>query len=72
MTNTPVEKTRNAPGTPTRPIRIDDATWAAFGVVAEQLKTNRSAILLEYVRYMTGQPGAKLQRRPATPPATSH
>lgn len=72
MTNKPaVEKSRNAPGTPTRNFRIDDTTWTAFGAVAEQLGMTRTQILADYVRYMTGQPGAKLTRLPATPPAES-
>ncbi len=72
MTTTPAEKkTRNAPGTPTRPIRVSDNLWEAFGVVAEQLETNRTALVLDYMRWMTRQPGAKLPKRPDTPPAAS-
>ncbi len=55
--------------TPTRPIRVPLDLWAQFGDVAKQLGTDRTKLLLEYMRYMTRHPGAKLPKRPDLPPA---
>lgn len=58
--------------TPTRPIRVPLDLWGEFGEVAAQLNTNRTALLLEYMRWMTRRPGARLAKRPDSPaPARS-
>jgi hypothetical protein len=68
MTTTPADKTNE---TPTRPIRVPLDLWAEFGDVAKQLGSNRTALILEYMRWMARRPGAKLPKRPDTPPAAS-
>lgn len=40
----------NAPKTPNRVIRLDDATWAELGQLAGQLGTDRSAVIRQLVR----------------------
>ncbi len=57
--------------TPTRPIRTPLDLWDDFGVVATQLGSNRTALILDYMRWMTRRPGAKLPKRPDTPTAGS-
>jgi len=71
MTTTPAESTKKTNETPTRPIRVTKELWEAFGAVATQQGTNRTALILDYMRWMTRQPGAKLPKRPDTPPAAS-
>jgi predicted transcriptional regulator len=54
--------------TPTRPIRVDLDLWAKFGKIADQLDTDRSALIRDFIRWMVREPGAKLPKRPAAPP----
>ena len=68
MTTTPAETSNN---TPTRPIRVPLDLWEEFGVVSKQLGSNRTALILEFMRWMARRPGAKLPKRPDTPPAAS-
>lgn len=70
MTTTPAETSTNK-NTPTRPIRVQLDLWDEFGAVATQLGSNRTALILEYMRWMTRRQGAKLPKRPDTPPAAS-
>lgn len=57
--------------TPTRPIRVPLDLWADFGDVATHLGTNRTALILEFMRWMARKPGAKMPKRPDVPPAAS-
>jgi hypothetical protein len=68
VTDTPAENSNN---TPTRPIRVPLDLWAEFGEVAKQLGSNRTALILEFMRWMARRQGAKLPKRPDTPPAAS-
>jgi hypothetical protein len=70
MTTTPADPSANN-NTPTRPIRVPLDLWGEFGIVATQLGSNRTALILEYMRWMTRQQGAKLPKRPDTPPAAT-
>lgn len=56
-------------GTMPRPIRVPTDLWAEFGGVAAQLGTNRTALILDFMRWMARHPGAKLPKRPEVPPA---
>lgn len=64
-------KTAKDNGTPTRPIRVPLDLWGEFGAVAGQLGTNRTALILEFMRWMARRPGAKLPKRPEAPPAAN-
>lgn len=48
--------------TPVRPVRIPDHIWARFGEVAGDRR--RSALINEFIAWYTGQPGAKMPKRP--------
>lgn len=67
MTETTANSTEIMP----RPIRVPLNLWATFGEVAKQLRSNRTALILEFMRYMAREPGAKLPKRPDVPPAAS-
>jgi hypothetical protein len=47
--------------TPRQTIRVDADLWAAFG---ERADPDRSSVLREFMRWYTGQPGAKIPRPP--------
>jgi hypothetical protein len=64
-------KTAKDNSTPTRPIRVPLDLWGEFGNVATRLGSNRTALILEFMRWMARRPGAKLPKRPDTPPAAS-
>jgi len=65
-------KTAKDNSTPTRPIRVPLDLWDEFGDVAGELGSNRTALILEFMRWMVRRPGARLPRRPAdAPPAAS-
>ncbi|MER7166794.1 hypothetical protein ABT336_12120 [Micromonospora sp. NPDC000207] len=65
-------KTTTDNSTPTRPIRVQLDLWDEFGDVAKQLGSNRTALILEFMRWMARRPGAKLPKRPTSvPPAAS-
>jgi len=51
----------NAPKTPLTAFRIDPELWRAFGEVAEP---DRSAVLRDFIRWFSRQPGAKMPKRP--------
>ncbi|MEU8327138.1 hypothetical protein [Micromonospora sp. NPDC048839] len=51
-------------GTPTRPIRIDSTLWERFGASVGSLGLDRSAVLRDFIRWYTREPGAKMPRRP--------
>lgn len=61
-------KTTTDNSTPTRPIRVPLDLWNEFGGVAAQLGSNRTALILEFMRWMARRPGAKLPKRPDVPP----
>lgn len=50
--------------TPTRPIRIDLALWNEAGEATKAERTDRSAIIREFIRWYLRKPGAKLPQRP--------
>lgn len=54
-----------------RPIRVPTQLWGEFGEVATQLGTDRTKLIVEFMRWMARQPGAKLPKRPDVPPAAS-
>lgn len=62
-------KTTTSKSTPTRPIRVQLDLWEEFGDVSAQLGSNRTALILEFMRWMARRPGAKLPKRPDVPPA---
>jgi hypothetical protein len=66
MTKTTTDNT-----TPTRPIRVPLDLWDEFGDIAKQLGSNRTALILEFMRWMARRPGSKLPKRPGVPPAAS-
>lgn len=48
--------------------RESKTTWARFGQAAEVAGTNRSAILLAFMRWYIRRPGTKLPQRPPAGP----
>lgn len=64
-------KTTASTDTPVKTLRIPQAVWDEFGEVAGQLKTNRTALVLDFMLWMTRQPGAKLPKRPDVPATAS-
>ena len=54
----------NAPKTPHRQVRIGSPDWAEFGEIADQLGTDRSALVRQLVRWYLRRPGAVLPERP--------
>jgi hypothetical protein len=64
-------KTAKDNSTPTRPIRVPLDLWGEFGDVATQLGSNRTALILEFMRWMARRPSAKLPKRPDMPPAAT-
>ena len=60
---------RSGRGTARQTIRVDDALWTRFGVVATRQDTDRSALLREFIAWYLRVPAAKLPKRPdATEP----
>jgi len=55
----------NAPKTPTRPMRIPDDEWEAYGEIAEQLNSNRTRLTRDFIQWLRRDPGAKMPKRPA-------
>src|SRR6266545_4821112 len=53
--------------TPTRGVRVDDELWQRFDDATKALDTNRSAWLLDAIRWCVREPGAKQPRRPPPP-----
>lgn len=49
--------------TPLRPVRIPDPEWDALDQAAEQLGTDRSAMIRAYVEWAIRKPGAKTPPR---------
>lgn len=58
----------NQPKTPLRTFRLDDDLWVAFGLAAD----DRSAVVREFVRWYTRQPGAKMPKRPTAERTTDN
>lgn len=54
-----------------RPIRVPPALWEEFGDVADQLGSNRTALILDFMRWMARHPGTKMPKRPTVPPAAT-
>ncbi len=50
--------------TPIRGLRVDDELWRRFDEATQALDTNRSAWLLDAIRWCVREPGAKQPRRP--------
>lgn len=50
-----------------RSFRADDELWQAFGVACAAMNRDRSAVLIDYLRWVTHQPGASRPVRPAKP-----
>jgi hypothetical protein len=56
------------PGTPTRPIRFEPALWAEFGELAEQLGTDRSAVIRDQVQKWMRRQRRELAKSARTEP----
>lgn len=54
-----------------RPIRVPVSLWEEFGEVARQVGSDRTKLILEFMRWMARHPGAKLPKRPEVPSAAS-
>jgi hypothetical protein len=54
-----------------RPIRVPVDLWEEFGDVAKGLGSDRTKLILDFMRWMARHPGAKLPKRPEVPPAGS-
>ena len=57
---------RSGRGTARQTIRVEEALWNRFGVVATNQGTDRSALLREFIAWYLRTPGAKLPKRPDT------
>lgn len=57
----------NQPKTPTRPVRVDLDTWAAFGNATRTMDTDRSAAIRAFMAWYIREPGAKMPQRPPSP-----
>ena len=47
-----------------RQVRVDDDLWERFNTAAKTLGTNRSAWLIEAIKWCVREPGTKQPRRP--------
>lgn len=54
-------RTPTARGTTVRAIRIETDLWERFGELADP---DRSGVIREFLRWYTGEKGAKMPRRP--------
>ena len=52
----------NQPKTPMHTVRVEDDLWKAFGELAEP---DRAAVLRDFMRWYTRQPGARMPKRPS-------
>jgi hypothetical protein len=52
--------------TPGRLIRVPGRYWEAFGELAGERR--RSAVVLEFIRWYVGEPGARLPKPPKASP----
>lgn len=52
--------------TPARPVRVASTLWDAFGRAAGP--RNRSAVLVEFIRWYIHEPHSRLPKRPDGPP----
>lgn len=59
---------RSGRGTARQTIRVEEALWDRFGVVAAAQDTNRSALLREFIAWYVRVPGAKMPKRPEAEP----
>ncbi len=57
---------RSGRGTARQTIRVEEALWNRFGVVATNQDTDRSALLREFIAWYLRVPGTKLPKRPDT------
>lgn len=55
-------------GTPLKCFRITDTLWKRFAVVAKANGTDRTKLLVAFVRWYLRVPGVELPERPASPP----
>lgn len=54
---------------PVRGLRgIDDALWKAFDLAAQEARSDRSAVLRQFMEYYVAKPGAELPKRPPARP----
>lgn len=64
-------KRATANDTPVKTFRIPPDIWEEFGDVAGQLNSNRTALVLDFMKWMARKPGAKLPKRPEVPASAS-
>ena len=50
--------------TPLKRVRVPDELWNDLGEQATALGTNRSAVIIAFIRWWLGKDGAKLPERP--------
>lgn len=56
--------------TPHRTIRAEQSEWDPFGKAAKAVGSDRTAVLRQFMRWFSGQPGAELPQRPEPPVAS--
>lgn len=62
------DDSKPAPGTKPRQIRLGDMLWDNAEIVAHVLRTERSVLVREFLRWMTFEPGATMPTRPDVEP----
>jgi len=60
-----VRSVPNAPKTPRRDIRVSDEDWGDLGEMAAAAGTDRTKVIVAFVRWWLRRPGSKLPDRPA-------
>jgi hypothetical protein len=56
----------NQPKTPRRDLRVSDGDWADLGEQAAATGTDRTKVIVAFIRWYLRRPGAKLPERPPT------
>jgi hypothetical protein len=62
----PPDGEKSSAKTPPHVFRVSNELWNDFGLVADYLKTDRSTLFREFMRWMGNEPGAKMPKRPAS------
>lgn len=57
---------KSGKGTARQTIRAEVPLWERFDEAATSVRSDRSAVLREFMRWYSGDPGAKLPKRPAS------